>query len=408
LNVKDLGWFILKDNPIINLWIKYCADFERLDRKKLDSFTRFSSKNTFYANKPEFINKEDIRSDYEGLTKNYKYPCSIGFSSGTTNTPLKLKRSIKSIIYDEACLKKHWYENGVPLMPRTARLRGDPVSKKNVESNVFWEDMKLTRRLIMSSFHLSPKNIKYYLNQLDTHKPDIILAYPSAITIFARLAREAGWKPHANFIGVFTSGESFLKEDQALVKDVFGKVFDHYGQAERVARLQQCQYGKYHLKQGYSFIEFSCEGDKYEIIGTSYDNKAMPLVKYRTGDFIKELPSIEPCHCGLNSQYVDEIEGREGGVLISPSGKEFPYAGLSRIVYGITNLAESQYVKTSNDTLLVRYSTLINEASIGLEEEIKAGISKSLGDEFIIMFEYMDKIPRNKSGKLSAVVVEYE
>ena len=318
-----MGWFILKDNPIINLWIKYCTDFEKLDRKKLDSFMRFSSKNKFYTDKPEFINKEDIRSGYEVLTKNYKYPCSIGFSSGTTNTPLKIKRSLKSIIYDEACLKKHWYEHGAPLMPKTARLRGDPVSKENVGRNVFWKDMKLTRRLIMSSFHLSPKNIKYYLKKLDVNKPDIILAYPSAITIFSKLAKDIGWKPHANFIGVFTSGESFLKEDRAIVKEVFGKVFDHYGQAERVARLQQCQYGKYHLKQGYSFVEFSPEGGKYEIIGTSYDNKAMPLVKYRTGDFVKELPSKELCRCGLISQYVDEIEGREGGFLFLLQEKKF-------------------------------------------------------------------------------------
>ena len=28
--------------------------------------------------------------------------------------------------------------------------------------------------------------------------------------------------------------------------------------------------------------------------------------------------------------------------------------------------------------------------------------------EFVINFQYMDKIPRNKSGKLSAVVVDYE
>jgi phenylacetate-CoA ligase len=407
--LRDLGWFILKDNPIINLWVKYCTNFEKLNTKKLGSFRRFSSKNKFYINhKSEFIDKEDIRSGFDDLTGSYKYPCTTGFTSGTTNTPLKLKRSIKSIIYDEACLKKHWYEQGAPLMPKIATLRGDLIPKDNVDNNIFWLDMRLTRRLIMSSFHLSPNNIKFYLEKLDIHKPDIILAYPSAVITFSRLARDIGWKPPVNFIGVFASGEYFSKEDQVIVKGVLGNVFDHYGQAERVARLQQCSFGKYHVKQGYSYIEFTPVDDKYEVIGTTYHNKAMPLVKYRTGDFISKLPSINLCRCGLTSQYVEEIEGREGGVLVSASGKEFPFAGLSRIVYGMNNLAESQYVQTSITTLLVRYSTINNAASPVIEDEIGSSIYDMLGDEFVIIFEYMDNIPRNKSGKLSAVVVDYE
>lgn len=407
--LKDLGWFILKDNPVMNLWVKYCVSFEALDSKRLESFMRFSSKNAFYTNhRVEFIDKEDVRSGFSELTGTYKYPCTTGFTSGTTNAPLKLKRSVKSIIYDEACLKKHWYEQGAPLMPKIATLRGDLLPKDNIDKSEFWLDMSLTRRLIMSSFHLSPSNIKYYLKKLDTYKPDIILAYPSAVKTFTRLAKVHGWRPHANFIGVFTSGEFFSKNDQALVKEVFGKVFDHYGQAERVARLQQCSYGKYHVKQGYAHVEFSPVDCKYEIIGTSYRNRAMPLVKYRSGDFISKLPNNALCRCGLTSPYVEEIEGREGGVLVSASGKEFPFAGLSRVVYGINNLEESQYVQTSVNTLLIRYSTLNSATSPDIEDEIGSSILNMLGDEFVISFQYMDVIPRNKSGKLSAVVVDYE
>ena len=71
--LRDLGWYILKDNPIINLWVKYCTNFDKLDTKKLDSFKKFSSRNKFYTNhRSNFIDKEDIRSGFEDLTKSYK------------------------------------------------------------------------------------------------------------------------------------------------------------------------------------------------------------------------------------------------------------------------------------------------------------------------------------------------
>ena len=405
---RDLGWLILKDNPIINLWVKYCVNFDKLDRKKLDAFMRFASKNIFYSNKPEFISKEDIRSGYDDLTKSYNYPCSTGFTSGTTNTPLKLKRSLKSIIYDEACLKKHWYEQGAPLMPRIAILRGDVIEQKHIDNSIYWKESKLTRRLSMSSFHLSANTVQCYLEMLERFKPDIILAYPSSIAAFSRLVDLLDWKPSWDMTGVFTSGEHANPADRAITERVFSKVFDHYGAAERVARLQQCIYGNYHIKSGYSKVEFEEVDVKYEIVGTSYHNRAMPLVNYRTGDFINELPCDGQCKCGLSSSYVKSIEGRETGVIVSPSGRSFPFAGLSLIVWQVVGLSEAQYVQKSADEILIRYSTLSGCSSSELEEDFRKSVIHNLGNEFKISFEYMSEIPRNKSGKLNSVVFEYE
>ncbi|SFB95744.1 phenylacetate--CoA ligase family protein [Pseudoalteromonas denitrificans] len=406
--LKDLGWFILKDNPIINLWVKYFVSFDKLETKKLDSFMRFSSKNKFYANhKTEFIGKEDIRAGFDDLTGSYKYPCTTGFTSGTTNTPLKLKRSLKSIIYDEACLKKHWYEQGAPLMPRIAILRGDVIEQKDIENSIYWKETKLTRRLSMSSFHLSANTIQCYLEKLENFKPDIILAYPSSIAAFSKLVAQLNWKPNWHMTGVFTSGEHANSADRAITERVFSNVFDHYGAAERVARLQQCKYGNYHIKNGYSKVEFLEVDGKFEIIGTAYHNRAMPLVNYRTGDYINELPCDEQCQCGLNSSYVKAIEGRETGVIVSPSGRTFPFAGLCQIVWQVIGLSEAQYVQRSADEILIRYSTLDGCASSELEEKFHLSVIHNLGNEFKISFEYMSKIPRNKSGKLSPVVVEY-
>lgn len=408
--LKDLGWFILKGNPIINLWAKYCTDFDTLNKKQYISFKNRIQELDFYKkhDSNDYIDKHLAKDDFELLTKDYQLPSTTGYTSGTTNFPLKVKRSIYSIIIDEACLKKHWYEQGVPLNPKIAILRGDVIAESSLIKKQYWKYLPLSRRLIMSSFNLSNDTIGLYLNKLEEFKPDIILAYPSSITSLSKLALSASWHPNWDLKGVFTSGEQFLTTDRRVCEKVFSRVFDHYGSAERVARLQQCRFGNYHLKNGYAKIDFLKSDKKYEIIGTGYRNLAMPLSNYRTGDFVNELPSDESCECGLSSPYIHSIEGRESGVLTSVGGKTIPYAGLCQIVWQIDGLAEAQYAQTSETDLEVRYTTYTGKSSPELEQTFRYHIEKNIGREFELNFKFCEALIRNKSGKLAGVVVEYD
>src|SRR5204863_7072670 len=69
------------------------------------------------------------------------------------------------------------------------------------------------------------------------------------------------------------------------------KLADYYGQAERVNHAYSWNPDEYYFLAGYAHNELLPVGEEngylYEIIGTHFWNLAMPLVRYRTGDFIR-------------------------------------------------------------------------------------------------------------------------
>jgi phenylacetate-CoA ligase len=55
-----------------------------------------------------------------------------------------------------------------------------------------------------------------------------------------------------------------------------------------------------------------------EIVGTSLYNRAMPLVRYRTGDYVRVSTVPAACPCGRGFPVVDSILGRQADVVITP------------------------------------------------------------------------------------------
>jgi phenylacetate-CoA ligase len=78
-----------------------------------------------------------------------------------------------------------------------------------------------------------------------------------------------------------TSSETLEPEVRAAVEQAFGvRVFDWYGQSERVAAIGSCEHGSYHVMTDYSGVALleTDKRDAWELVGTSLNNLAMPLV----------------------------------------------------------------------------------------------------------------------------------
>ena len=133
---------------------------------------------------------------------------------------------------------------------------------------------------------------------------------------------------------MLTSSEVLKPEGWALAQKVLGaRICDYYGQSERIALAYAYAPREYRFLAGYSYVEFiphdgqSCRRAHpirlYEIVGTSFWNSLMPLVRYRTGDLIR-LPAtwgaaeLEELSLGLRS--FPGILGREQEVMVCPSG----------------------------------------------------------------------------------------
>lgn len=382
--VKDFFWWLVKSNILVDFLYRNVFSFflrEKSDRESCyDAFTT----------------KDDVRN-IKGSFFSIK-----GYTSGTTNTPLTVYRSFWSILIEEYVVKSYWKSCGVPLSPKVAVLRGDYVCDPGNVEPPYWRKMPFTGRLLMSSFHLSQENADSYLEILEEYKPDVIMAYPSSIYYLSLYADSIGWSPSWNLTGIFTSSEQFNTDHQALVRKIFGNVYDQYGQAERVAVLQQCKFGNYHVRSDYSHARFVRTANGTKISGTNFNNKAMPLINYDTGDYVEGLNETDVCPCGNTQAFVTKVIGRDDDCIVLPCGRRV--GRLDVAFKGIDGLIESQVIQETENSIKINYVPLDDFSLISLEVNIEKSLRAVLGEEVVITYSPVKTIPRTNAGKFKSVI----
>lgn len=339
------------------------------------------------------------KSNYRSFTpKTFFY--IKGYSSGTTNEPLTIYRSIRSILLEEYFVKSYRFSKTKVYSPKIAVLRGEYVLNEKVKEPPFWITKPFTRNLILSSIHLSDKNIIYYLKKLEDYKPDIIHAYPNTILLVAKKALQLGWKLNWKLKGVFTGSETFKKSDKLIVKKVFKNIFDIYGQAERVAMFFLCKNFNYHIGENYSKVEFIKDKFGYKIIGTNLYNKSMQFIRYDTGDRVSSLPKNN-CKCGVKGRFVESIKGRIDDYLHLPDGRILTRMDVA--FKGLTEILEAQIIQKKINLIIINYVLNNNFKKNKTEQKLKKILTKYFGAKVLVKINKVKKILRDKSGKFRSV-----
>jgi phenylacetate-CoA ligase len=174
-------------------------------------------------------------------------------------------------------------------------LRGRSVAGAQRPAGEWTVREPIKRHLIVSSDHLEARFMPRYIDALKAHRPRVIHAFPSALY---PLARWLDAHPCPEFTdgvrGILLTSETIYGFQQALFRRVFGHAgIGHYGHSERV--LMGCtddEGGSYRFWPLYGYLELvdrdgrviDRPGVAGEIVGTGFDNRVMPFVRYRTGD----------------------------------------------------------------------------------------------------------------------------
>lgn len=126
------------------------------------------------------------------------------------------------------------------------------------------------------------------------------------------------------------------------IKDVWHcKVFTHYGMTETGFGLGvQCDSGgRYHLRDA-DFIleiidpdtgEYMEHGKFGEVVITTLNREAMPLIRYRTGDISRIINKT--CLCGGILPQLDKVKGRLENIIKLNNGTNISIHGLDEIVF---------------------------------------------------------------------------
>jgi phenylacetate-CoA ligase len=174
-------------------------------------------------------------------------------------------------------------------------LRGRTVPSAAQPGGRIWMYEPIKRQLILSSDHLEKRYMPAYAEALAMHRPGYIEAFPSALFPLARwLAANPLPEFTRNVKGVMLYSENVYGFQMEKFREVFGcPILSHYGHSERVLMAASMpdddryffwpQYGHFELLDAES-RPVTQPGKLGFVVGTSFDNKVMPFIRYRTGD----------------------------------------------------------------------------------------------------------------------------
>jgi phenylacetate-CoA ligase len=330
-----------------------------------------------------------------------------GHTSGTTGTPLTLYRDVWLSSAQFAYLDARWHK--VVGMSRRANpsvcIGGHLVAAPNQTRPPFWVYNRRWKQLYMSSYHLSPKYLGYYVDELRKFRTDYIEGYPSSIYSIARYILDKKLAP-VPFKACFTTAETLFDYHREAIKEACGcRTYDQYGCGEMVVFAAECEGGSMHLSPEYGVVEVVDENDKPVAVGqtgqlicTSLVNWVQPFIRYRLGD-IGVLRSGQ-CSCGSSLPMLDSIGGRVDEVLITRDGRRI--GRLDPVFKGLRGFYETQVVQDDYDRFRIR----IVPSSDYTEEDGQIAISnfaQRVG-KADIRIELVKAIERTSAGKFRAVV----
>jgi phenylacetate-CoA ligase len=166
-------------------------------------------------------------------------------------------------------------------------------------------------------------------------KSTIICCTPSYAAYIAEVLKEKGYKPEDNHLkaGIF-GAEAWTEEMRRDIEKNLGiKAYDIYGLTEisgpGVAFECEEQKGM-HINEDHFVVEVIDpdtgevlpEGSKGELVFTSLDKEAFPLLRYRTRDIC--VLSREKCSCGRTFIRMTKPMGRSDDMMIIKGVNVFP------------------------------------------------------------------------------------
>ena len=257
----------------------------------------------------------------------------------------------------------------------------------------------------MSSYHLAPKYMKYYIDELRAFKPDYIEGIASSVYALARFIVDAKLEP-VPLRACFTTCETlFDYQREAISQGFCCRTYNQYGAGEEVVFAAECGRGSMHLSPEVGIVEVVDSsnrplppGESVELICTSLINFVQPFIRYRVGD--TGALGSEACSCGSPLPVLARIEGRIDDVLITRDGRLV--GRLDPVFKGTGGVVEAQIVQDDYDTFRVR---VVPTESFSEKDgqDIRHSLLERVGSGEV-RIEIVDRIERTAGGKFRTVV----
>lgn len=351
-----------------------------------------------------FRNHSELVSVEHGTMNSYS-----GMTGGTTGKPLHLIFDMATPFVEWAFIHSLWMRAGFEPSHTRVSMTGIPF-RNNKRTDVRYEPFH--RELQLSISRLDEERLARYAALIQKFRPDFIYGYPSCITLLAEYLECKGFEV-CGAKGVLCGSENFTNRQVALMERVFGcRMYTWYGMTEKTVLGGECEYSRdYHLVPEYGYTEIVDEqgrvireaGKCGEIIGTSFINPAMPLVRYRTGDY-GEYADPGDCPCGRPHRRIKRIAGRRNGdFLFDASMSKVPLMAIDTQQEEFRNVHLMQFVQETAGrvTLNIARNARITEDDL---HGIRTSLKGQLNGRMSIDVRLVKDLSRTETGKIKACI----
>ena len=259
--------------------------------KNMEKLLKSLNENIFYEKKQVFsdfklIDADILRENYEKII-NSEIKGYITSTGGSGRKPSKLYLSNESYYEDLAYFIYSCSKLGYKKGDKKLTLRGVDLKGKLFKYNPIYNELQI------NIFLMSKENIGSILREIEKFNPTFGHGYPSAFVRLAQLLKSK----NLNFQlkGICLASENFNETQREIIEEVFKcKARGFYGHSERAAFAKEKleEKGIYEVFLNYGLIEIikedgnkAKENEQGEIVCTGFINRAMPLIRYKTGDF---------------------------------------------------------------------------------------------------------------------------
>jgi phenylacetate-CoA ligase len=350
------------------------------------------------------LEKDEVRAEPERFLADRQIGRLVAQTTGgTTGTPLRYWATMEAVRFNYATYEarsRRWA--GVQLGDRMASLHGQPIVPAEDQDGPFWRRNHAFNQLYLSVYHLNHRTLPAYVGALERFRPRVIVGYTSAVHRIATHILERGEQGRVLPAAVMVSSETLSPAARHEIQSAFGcRVFNGYSLGELVAYASECPLGSLHVSTEYGAIELVDGTVGKEIVATGLINRAMPLVRYRTGDLA--VAATAPCECGRSLPVLAELEGRADDVVHTPEGSVVGPAPMSLAFQRVPRLRRAQVHQSGPEAIQV-----LIEPAEGFDDDdqrfLDLELRKRLGSSLRIDYERVSELPRTSGGKERLIV----
>ena len=391
-------------------------DIEALQLQRLQKTVRHCIRSPFYKRrfediglKPDdirslddlrripFTTKQDLRDTYPfGIASVPLEKCvRLHSSSGTTGNPTVILHTQHDL--DE-------WANAVARCLWMVGARPDDVFQNTSGYGMFTGGLGFqygAERLGMLTVPAAAGNSRRQIKFITDFGTTVVHAIPSYATRLYEVMKEEGVDPRRETkLRILAIGaEPHSDEQRKRIEQMLGvKAYNSFGMSEMCGpgvAFECKEQNGLHIWEDYYIVEIVNpdtlepvpDGELGELVLTTINREAMPLLRYRTRDLTRILPG--ECPCGRHHKRIDRMRGRSDDMIVLKGVNIFPIQ-IEQVLMTFKELGSNYLItldtEESNDAMTVEVE--LDQQSFtddyGKLQKLTREISRQLHDEILL------------------------